>query len=97
MRLYDLAMKFNGNAPLKYALPALITSTNDTTMFVFKDAAPNVERWHAVPVVDQKNRKDHQSYYSNNVGGTSLLNGTRVRLTFTMNALGNTAALVITV
>ena len=96
-RLHDLVMQCNGNAPLKYALPALITSTDDTTMFVFKGTAPSVESWHVVPVLDQKNRKDHQSYFSNNVGGTSLLNGTRVRLTFTMNALGNTAAPFITV
>jgi hypothetical protein len=56
-RLYNLVSQCNGNAPLKHALPALITSTDDTTMFVFKGTAPNVESWHVVPVVDQKKGK----------------------------------------
>ena len=56
-----------------------------------------MQSWIVVPVIDQKNRKHHQWYYSNNVGDTHNLNGTRVILTFTMSAMEMTAAPFITI
>jgi hypothetical protein len=95
--LHNLVQDCNNKASIRHISPSLQFSTDDSTMFVFKGTARKIQSWTVVPKVEQKNRQTHQSYYANDVGGTDNLNGTRVRLTYTMNAMGMTAAPFITI
>ena len=91
-------MKFvsiaNNNAPIYNVLPGLITSTDDTTVFVFKGAMKELEGWY---LIDKNHDQSKQSSYSNDKGGTDNKNGLRVRFTFTINGVGMLAAPFITV
>ena len=91
LKLVSLA---NDGAPIKPVLPALITSTDDTTVFVFKGSSKEPEGWYLVE--NERDGKD-QSNFSNDDGGTDNKNGLRVRLTFTMNGVGMMAAPFVTV
>ena len=92
--LVQLVSSANDNAPIYNVLPGLITSTDDTTVFVFKGETQELEGWY---LVDKNHDNSKQSYFSNDTGGTDNKNGLRVRLTFTLNGVGMMAAPFITV
>ena len=92
--LKKLVSEANNNAPIYNVLPGLITSTDDTTVFVFKGATKELEGWY---LLDKKHIASKQSSYSNDKGGTDNKNGLRVRLTFTINGVGMMAAPFVTV
>ena len=92
--LIKLVSIANNNAPIYNVMPGLITSTDDTTIFVFKGATKELEGWY---LMDKSHSGGKQSSYSNDKGGTDNKNGLRVRLTFTINGVGMMAAPFITV
>ena len=92
--LVQLVSSANDNAPIYNVLPGLITSTDDTTVFVFKGETQELEGWY---LVDKNHDNSKQSYFSNDTGGTDNKNRLRVRLTFTLNGVGMMAAPFITV
>ena len=92
--LKRLVSQANNNAPIYSVQPGLVTSTDDTTVFVFKGATKELEGWY---LIDRSHDRKSQSSYSNDKGGTDNKNGLRVRLTFTMNGVGMMAAPFITV
>ena len=94
LKLTELVSVANNNAPVYNVLPGLITSTDDTTVFVFKGATKELEGWY---LLDKSHTAHKQSSYSNDKGGTDNKNGLRVRLTFTINDVGMIAAPFITV
>ena len=91
--LEKLVSEANNDAPVSPVYPWLITSTDDTTVFIFKGTACNKKKLFIVPEKMDK----HKSNYSNDMGGTDHLNGIRVRHTYSMNAMGNLAPIYITV
>ena len=77
----------NDNLPVRPLLPDLITFTDDSILFVFKRTAHNSDRWYLEKKTDTTKQGGEQAIYSNEIGGTDNLNGLRVRLNVTINAL----------
>ena len=92
--LIKLVSIANNNAPIYNVMPGLITSTDDTTVFVFKDATKVLEGWY---LLNKSHSGGKQSSYSNDRDGTNNKNDLCVRLTFTRNEVGMMAAPFITV
>ena len=93
-KLHRLVSEANDGMPIFPVHPALITSTDDTTVFVFKGKAEKEKGWYIIEK-DADGRK--QAHFTNDKGGTDHLNGLRVHFTFTLNAIGAMAAPFITV
>ena len=66
----------------------MITSIDDSTLFVFKDKANKSDGWYLVQKKSTSKQGGKQSIYSNNIGGTDHFNSLCVRLNVTINALG---------
>ena len=64
---------------------------------MFKSKANKSDGWYLVPKKSTSKQGGKQSIYSNDIGGTDHLNGLRVKLTVTINALGLMAAPFISV
>ena len=73
--------------------PGLITSTEDTLVFVFKGTQQTLEGWYLV----DKNSYGKKSNYRNDSGGTDNKNGFHVCLIFTFNRVGMMASPFISV
>ena len=95
IKFRDMVSKVNNNAEVYPVKPWLLTSTDDSTLFVFKGIARNKKRSYGV--IQDDETKGRLSFFSQDVGGTAHLNGLRVRHTHTVNALGNSAPIYITV
>ena len=91
---HRLVTAANDGLPIFPVHPALITSTNDTTVFVFKGVAEKEKRWY---LIENGASCKKQAHFTNDKRGTDHLNGSCVRLTFTLNAVGAMAAPFITV
>ena len=92
--LASLVSRANNGVPIHHVLPAMVTSTDDTTVFVFRGASTKLEGWY---LTESKLQGNKQSLFSNDEGGTDQKKGLRVRLTFTLNAIGMMAATYISV
>ena len=78
-------------------MPALITSTDDTTLFVFKGRASAPESWYLLQGGSLQKKEKYCSVYSNEEKGTDHLNGLRVRPTVSINGIGMIAPTFITI
>ena len=96
-QLTQLMRVVNNKLHVRLLLPGPITSTADSTLFVFKVKANNVNGWYLVSKKDTGKKYGKQSVYSNDIGGTDHLNGFRARLAVTLNALGLMSAPFISV
>ena len=94
VKLLELVSLANNKADVRTVLPGLVTSTDDSTVFIFKGKSKHDEGWY---LVDNNQQESSQSCYSTDIGGTDHLNGLRVRLTMTINGIGAMAAPFITV
>ena len=84
----------NKGMEIRPVSPWLISSTDDTTLFVFEG---NTEDKCRVSLVDINCDSSTRSNFSSDIGGTDHKNGIRVRHTVTMNATGKMAALYVQV
>lgn len=80
------------NADFFNVHPALLMSTDDTTVFVFDGKANNL-----VPLFLHGKNTSAYSTYATDVGGIDMKSGLRLKLTFTMSALGFMAPLYVNV
>ena len=78
-------------------MPALVTSTDDTTVFVFKGRSSAPENWYLLQGGGIQKKDKYQSYYTNEEKGTDHLNGLQVRPTITINGIGMIAPTFITI
>jgi len=68
-------------------MPALVTSTNDSTLFICEGAQPTGEvEWRLANPDDVAEKGTHSLYNTGDNNG--YLNGLRVKLTHTVNATG---------
>ena len=92
-KLMRLVQGVHQNPPMFHVHPALLLSTDDSTMFVFEGKSKSEYSWHLHSNV----KHSAQSVYSAQKGGTDHLHGLRVRLTHTMCGLGIMAPLYVTI
>ena len=85
---------YGSDVPIFPVHPALLLSTDDSTLFVFRGKVKKDSGWY---LHEAGRNTSVLSTYSTDVGGSSNLNGLRVRLTHTMSGLGIMAPLYITV
>ena len=91
--LYDMVQACNSNNNLAPVSPWLITSTDDSTLFVFRGIKKTQEKLY---VCGKRDESGKLSNFNGDTGGTDKLSGVRVRHTHTINAYGNTAPIYIT-
>ena len=89
-----MVVKSNSCKHIYHVLHGLITSSDDTAIFMFRGAAASVQGWY---LLCNTNTGKKQSRFCNETGGIDHLNGIRVQLTFTMSALGYISDPFITV
>ena len=70
-KLLDLVSQENNKADVRCVLPGLVTSTDDSTIFIFKGKSTHDEGWY---LVDNNQQESSQSCYSTHIGGTDHLN-----------------------
>ena len=80
------------NVHVRPLLPSFITSTDESILFVLKGKSNKSSGWYLLSKKDTGKKSGKQSVCSNSISGTDHLNGLRVRLTVTINALGLIAA-----
>ena len=90
-----MAEKESDNLAMFPVHPGLIFSMDDNTMFVFEGTATSVS--HKWILYKKDSKCSRRSMILNKPGGTDHLNGLRVRLTHTMNGLGQMAPIYVTV
>ena len=94
-KLYGLIQRENGGSELKVILPMFLSSTDDTTVFVFEGVVEGKQSDKFVIRKDDDTAT--RSSYTRNTSSTDSLRGLRIRHSVTFNAVGNAAPLYATV
>ena len=92
--LYELTRRARGGAPIWAVKPQLLFSTDDTTTFIFDGKDGKKGKWVFASDTAVKNRGTSSIYRQEKV---NIMNGLRVKVTFTFSAAGMTAPLFITI
>ena len=92
--LYELVRRARGGAPIWAIRPQLLFSTDDTTAYIFDGKAGKEGKWVFASDTAIRNRGTQSIYRQEKV---NMMNGVRVKVTFTFSGAGMTAPLFITV
>ena len=92
--LYELVRRARGGAPIWAIRPQLLFSTDDTTTYIFDGKEGKQGKWVFASERAIKNRGTQSIYREEKV---NMMNGIRVKVTFTFSGAGMTAPLFITV
>eukprot|EP00984_Skeletonema_dohrnii_P032677 scaffold27202_cov108-Skeletonema_dohrnii-CCMP3373.AAC.2 len=92
--LYELMRRARGGAPIWVVRPDLLFSTDDTTAYIFDGKAGKEGKWVLASDRGVKNSGTSSIYRTEKV---NMMNGIRVKITFTFSGAGMTAPLFITV
>jgi hypothetical protein len=92
--LYELVKRARGGAPIWAVKPQLLFSTDDTTTYIFDGKAGEKANWVVASDTAVMNRGTQAIYQQEKV---NMMNGLRVKVTFTFSGAGMTAPLFITV
>ena len=98
-KMYELVKKIHGHEDLVHVLPKLLTSTDETTIYVTSEKVENELNWYLVftkPGDDEEtsnNSEDskHRSYFATTPCDDNDSSGFRMRINTTMNADGQIA------
>ena len=93
--LYDLVKKENEGLELQVVMPMFISTTDDTTLFVFEGSVDSTEGEGFIICKDEDTGT--RSSYTQTTSSTASLRGLRIRHTIPFNAYGNLASLYATV
>jgi hypothetical protein len=92
--LYDLITDSRGGIPAVLIRPALITSTDDSTVFIFCGSITKKDEFRLISKESCLNRGTNAVY---NVDECDHMNDMRVKLTWTLSGGGTSASLFVTV
>ena len=89
-----MVSKALGNVPVRPVRPELITSTDDTTVFIYEGTQDGKDVWKLCTKSSLDRRGTNACYSCDD---NSNMNGLRIKMTFTFSALGTCAPLFVTV
>ncbi|KAL7498904.1 hypothetical protein ACHAWT_008594 [Skeletonema menzelii] len=92
--LYDMVEEALGGVAVFPVKPEYIFSTDDTTCYIFEGKVDGKDKWTLVTNDSIRNSGTSSVY---RVEDTKMMNGMRVKLTFTFSAAGMCAPLFVTV
>ena len=92
--LYDMVSKAHGNLPVIPIKTQYIYSSDDTVMYVFEGKGKDKDVFRLVSSKALKHAGTNSKYQSDD---SNMMNGMRVKLTFTISAIGTCAPIFISV